>query len=286
MPAAEVLAAYQAQQGAILEWVDQAVREAWAGLGTYDRADIAKWLDALQGIVPPAQSALAELTTGMVAAVTDSAAVAVPETVYTAVRSGVSFADEYQRPFLRLWHDLKATDTPFPDLVTSSGDYAAGMAHTDTQLAMTRTMQTVVEEDDKLIGYRRTLTGKSCRFCATASTQLYGQGRRSRRGGRLGLEWRNAKAKKGKAEYGPTSTLMPLHKHCDCGVAPVTSRFDPALDHNQSILRALQDGGGPDYWKSKGFVDTEGNPLAPTDLPKSLAAVEHNAEIGPVLKAA
>lgn len=101
-----------------------------------------------------------------------------------------------------------------------------------------------------IVGYRRVLTGRSCVFCATASTKIY------RRGG-----------------------LMPLHAHCDCSVAPVFVGDDPAFDLNREVLDNLK-ARGRKYWEQRGFVDDRGRPIDPTDLPD--AKTSTNREVGEV----
>ncbi len=78
---------------------------------------------------------------------------------------------------------------------------------------------------------------------------------------------------------------MPLHTHCDCGVAPIIGDRDPGVTANRARLKALK-ARGPDYWKQSGFVDEAGLPVDPTKLPTTLARIEHNAEVGPVLNTA
>ena len=82
-------------------------------------------------------------------------------------------------------------------------------------------------------GTRRVLSGASCRFCAVASTQRY-----------------------------HVAELMPLHHHCDCGVAPIIGGFDPGRVINAELLAKLKEQGGK-YWQKRGFVDSAGEPMDP-----------------------
>jgi hypothetical protein len=109
----------------------------------------------------------------------------------------------------------------------------------------------VLEQDDRIHFYRRVLTGRSCMFCATASTQRY-------RG----------------------SDLMPLHGRCDCAVAPIFGDEDPGQVINHQVLSKLK-AKGPGYWKERGFVDANGDPIEPGR--EGPVAVRQHGELGPTL---
>ena len=111
----------------------------------------------------------------------------------------------------------------------------------------------------RFTAHRRVLTGRSCMFCATASTQRY-----------------------------RVDQLMPLHNHCDCAVAPIIGDADPGQIINHDLLGSLKKAGGSKYWKQRGLVDIDqdGNFLVagPGGTSRVLQVAERqHGELGPVL---
>jgi hypothetical protein len=70
---------------------------------------------------------------------------------------------------------------------------------TDLQLAKTHTSRSTFGRDDRVVGYRRVLTGREdCGICAVAATQRYRK-----------------------------ANLAAIHGGCDCGVQPIYAGRDP-----------------------------------------------------------
>lgn len=79
---------------------------------------------------------------------------------------------------------------------------------TDLQLATTNTAREVLQDDSRVWGYRRVLTGaENCGMCIVAATALY-----------------------------HTRNLMPLHPNCDCAVAPIVGTQDPGRFVNNHLI--------------------------------------------------
>ena len=133
---------------------------------------------------------------------------------------------------------------------------STGVMLANREAAVQGFVAVAAETGERVVGYRRVLTGASCAFCAAASTRRY-----------------------------RSEDLMPLHDHCDCDVAPIIGDRDPGNVINRDVLAELK-GRGPEYWKSKGFVGDDGKPIDPAaavendDVPVGVA--EHG-ELGPVL---
>jgi hypothetical protein len=129
------------------------------------------------------------------------------------------------------------------------------LASTDVALAQRQATLEVVGADDRIVGYRRVLTGRSCAFCATASTQRYHK-----------------------------RQLMPLHSRCDCGVAPIFGTADPGQVINRKLLtdlrKAAKETGTArkDYWRNRHVTIEEDGTVR---LPE--VKVHQHGELGPVL---
>lgn len=163
------------------------------------------------------------------------------------------------------------------------------VAQQQAQLAELRMKAAEPMPSRQIVGYRRVLTGKSCMFCAAASTQIYGLPglRREKLNDSNSVLLANGRRRRvipQARQYGPASGLMPLHAHCDCSVAPVFIGWDPAYSLNAQVLSNLKSQ-GKGYWKQRGFVDNDGNPLDPTAVPDALGASVDHPEVGPVLAA-
>lgn len=159
-----------------------------------------------------------------------------------AVRNGVAPEVVYRRPFEQIWRDLArpaspaSAPSPAPDRSTAeqrpseqraappteepgreeqrreavaSGERRARtLGLTDLQLATTHTAREVLQNDSRVFGYRRVLTGaENCGLCIVASTALY-----------------------------HTSNLMPIHNRCDCVVAVVMGSQDPGRLVNNHLV--------------------------------------------------
>lgn len=160
-----------------------------------------------------------------------------------AVRNGVVPEVVYRRPFEQVWRDLAqpapsissapssapdrstasqrpsenraAAPTKAPsreeqrrEAVASGERRARTLGLTDLQLATTHTAREVLQNDSRVFGYRRVLTGaENCGLCIVASTALY-----------------------------HTSNLMPIHNRCDCVVAVVMGSQDPGRLVNNHLV--------------------------------------------------
>ena len=124
---------------------------------------------------------------------------------------------------------------PYLDAMRAGRARSVNSAETDIALAQRDVMSRAVG-GTRIVGYRRTLTGDSCPLCRIASTQRYTR-----------------------------SSLMPLHGHCDCGVAPIIGEHDPGEVINKPLLAEL---------KQQGEIDRITQRRA---LPKARTALE-NAE--------
>lgn len=252
MADADLINRFQTQQARILDAVVDAVTRLWNGLPSHHDDQVEPFATSIALILDPAALAMGRSVDAYIARMAGARPIGIPAATFTAVREGVDPLDLWRRPFLDTW---KALDAGFPldDAIARGVQRASAMAYTNTQMAMRAATAHATGAQPKVVGYRRTLTGKSCMFCAAASTRRYRDG-----------------------------DLMELHTKCDCGVAPIVGDRDPGAIVNRKLLNDLKSR-GPDYWRQRGFVDADGQPVDPTAVPGGLARVEHHDELGPAL---
>lgn len=179
------------------DWTSPAAADAWADL----------WLP----ITDSAVEAAAVSTDAYFALAVDGEALGVGGLTAAGLR-GVPAEEYARRPLVTLYTQL-SKGVSFDDAKAVSRSRLGSMVATDVSLGQRR----AADEwslSGRVVGYRRTLTGKSCVLCAMASTQRY-------------------HAKK----------LMPIHGRCDCGVAPIVGDEDPGQVINQELLDKLHETG-------------------------------------------
>lgn len=306
---------FQVRQAVLIEAVVAAVRRLWLSLGSWNAADVARFVQLVQPAVEAAGVQMAALVDASSARIAGTQPIGVASRLGDTIVNprGVPVDDLWRRPFIEHWANLSdgkrfavsideavrrvetiaaqnvqmvmresmaevvAVHATEPELLLPSPDPDLDVIEQQKRLieSVVRRAASVdavdqdalvdavaaadvpqVGEVREIVGYRRTLTGRSCMFCAAASTRIYRRG-----------------------------DLMPLHAHCDCGVAPVLIGADPAFALNAQVLSNLK-AKGKAYWKQSGFVDNDGNPIDPTDVPESAAASVDHPEVGPVLLAA
>lgn len=132
------------------------------------------------------------------------------------IRNGIPTGDVYQRSIVEARRRIAGGAT-FDEAMAAGRARAVSTASTDVSLVNRATIDAAGDLRPWVVGYRRVLTGKSCAFCAVASTQRYKR-----------------------------AILLPLHPYCDCDVAEILGTEDPGRVINRELLSAL---------KSEGVVD-------------------------------
>lgn len=251
MTPAQLVAAYLLGYNRLTARTVQAVIAAWLALDSYDEENVEPFLARVVPVVTAAQSTTASTVDAYVARLAGLAPVGIPQ---MRDLRGVPSTEVYRRPFVTTWTQLR-DGVEWGQAVDAGRARLETIASTDVQLAQRAAMDHL-EETGRIQGYRRVIGGKACKFCATASTQRYTK-----------------------------SNLQPIHAHCDCGVAPIFADSDPGSVVNRKLLDRLKDEGA-EYWKSRGFVDDNGEPVDPTSLPRDAAPeVETHGELGSVFAA-
>lgn len=202
----------------------------FTSLGSWRDEDADRWLEQAMPVLLGAQAAIGNLTeaylTALLAdmlgqapapeALAEGAAGAAAGTgaavTGAALRNGTPPEEAYRRPFVTVWTAL-SEGRPLGEARRLGEQRLRTMAATDLQLAKTHAGQRVLSSDDRVVGYRRTLTGsRNCALCIVASTQRY---RRER--------------------------LMPIHPNCDCGIAPIVGDRDPGQVINEPLLERVHE---------------------------------------------
>ncbi len=197
-----VVTAYSNTVQAVRNRVEQFVRRAWGGLGSYRDADIDRFVALVVPVVTGGQRQVAALTdvylATIAAAVLGGAPrpVGVPVAVTNDIR-GVPADDVYHRPGITVWTAL-AAGVAIDGAIQQGLTRALTISATDLQLAATRTAQHLLSRDDRVKGFRRVTNGGCCGLCDEATDEMYG-----------------------------SDEVLPIHGSCSCGVSPVYSDEDP-----------------------------------------------------------
>lgn len=253
----QIVARYQAAYGRLRADTLARVVAAWAAYGGLSDEDADRFVAVVVPIVEGAQAATGSLVAGYVStlsrfAVGESDVVppAVGELTVGALR-GLPAEEVYRRPVV-MARTAISEGKSFVEAVAAGQDRLTQIADTDVAMAQRQATMQVVSSSDRITGYRRVLTGRSCAFCATASTQRYRK-----------------------------AQLAPLHSRCDCGVAPIFGDTDPGQVINKRLLRDIKSaakGKNADYWRSRHFTVAEDGSI---EFPP--IKVHQHGELGPVL---
>lgn len=225
--------------------------QIWSIAGGVSDAELAVFLEAIAPLVDAGQQATVATVTAYMSTAVDQSLDA-PDLPDLTLRTGIDAAEVYTRPVITARTAL--SEGRARSAALELGRQRLGhLVTTDLQLAHRSAAQRTMS-DAGVVGYRRTLTSQSCALCATASTVRY-----------------------------RTDQLMPIHDHCDCGVAPIVGDRDPGQIINRDLLRELRSAGGSDYWTDRNLRVTEdGRVLRPDDT-ELTSTVEEHGEKGPWL---
>jgi hypothetical protein len=189
-PLAERHIELQARVRASLE---RSVGTLWTGLGSYDEADIERWLRQVVPVVTAGQAQAVALVDAYLARALERQPLGVdPQEILAVTRNGVAPDEVYRRPFVDVWGGLKDGKL-WNEAVALGLERATSAAAIDAQLAMRTAAREIGQADSAIRGYRRVPDAGACEFCVLVAGQTYS-----------------------------TSDLMPVHNRCGCGVEPIT----------------------------------------------------------------
>lgn len=182
-----------AAQRRLQDTTSAAIERSFSGLGSWNDADVDRFLRQAVPIISAAQRQSTQLTDSFVAAFRQRRPLGVsPVEVGRRTRNGVLPAEVYRRPFVTLWKGLKE-GRQFEDAYNAALSRATASAAMDVQLAMRETSDLIDERDDGFFGYVRVANGDACPFCEE-------------------VDGAYVKASDGFA--------MALHNGCNCGLEP------------------------------------------------------------------
>lgn len=219
MAATDIVAAYQSRYGALRSQVERTVGALWDRYGGLSDADLARFVSSVVPVVRGAQAATDALvlasTSVLLTDVTGTGLVPLEPLSDFDLR-GVPADEVYRRPFVEARTAISLGHV-FDEAMRFGRTRATVLATSDVMLAQRSAMDRIVRTEQRVVGYRRVLTGVSCELCQIASTQRYHSG-----------------------------NLMPLHPACDCSVASVLGDEDPGQVLNDELLATLKADGAID----------------------------------------
>ena len=206
MPLSEAAAAavterFQARLATIANRASTVSLRAWEQLGAWDRVDIDRFAAATADAFKAAQAAAVNTSAGYYALLADRP-VTVPAATTTAV---------VEAPFTAYWHAL-TEGAEWAEALATGGTRAESIA-SDLIVGTSREVANLTAATG-VVGWRRVLTGSSCKFCSTVAGQRY----RSNESATFG------------------------HDHCDCIVVPIYADADPGQVINARHLAQVADG--------------------------------------------
>lgn len=227
---ARIQQAHHARLLAIRETSGGLVEDAWDAFAGLDSSSAARFVDEASRITVAAQQQTAALAVAYMEAndaiVGRSADLLVPD--LPIIRNGVAPEAVFNRSVIES-RRMVSQGAPVDRAMAAGRSRAVGAAQTDVIAANRSAISAGAESRPWVVGYRRVLTGKSCAFCATASTQRY-----------------------------KVADLQPLHFRCDCDVAEIIGKEDPGRVINKALLEDLKSlEGRPDYWNNTGYMIDE-----------------------------
>lgn len=259
---------------AIRKRVSTRVEANWRALGSWDQADVPRFLDATLPVVEAGQRRTVSLTDAYLSRVSGTRAVGLnaADLIGAAVRNGTEPATVYTRPFIQHWAAIKS-GTDFTASVSAAGVRAGQSAATDISLTMRDTATEFQNEspemDSEIVGWERVLDPDACAFCAAASTRRY--------------EYPNPTRVVAFQVKFNVDDGWPLHNNCQCSIAPVFAENDKAIQaFNERVLSNIKEanaGRDTAYWNARHFrVDGQTG-----DIIEPRVAVREHGELGPVI---
>lgn len=247
-------ATYALLTAQVRQRVTNFVTSTWLGLGSWRDEDIERFVARVVPVVAGGQRQIASLTdaylseqVGEMFGVSSAArGIASDDVTGSAVRNGADPRDVYRRPAIETYTALKQ-GLPLDAAVQRGADRIGQLVSTDMQLARTHASRAVLSRSPAQY-YRRVLNGsENCALCVVASTQRY-----------------------------KVSNLMPVHTHCDCGIAPIKgNRVPHVLDRTQleAVHAAVERvTGEPSDRSGRGEIDF-----------RQIMVVRDHGEYGPTL---
>lgn len=234
-------------QARIRRSTKDAVQRLWLELGSYNEADVERFVRQAGRIVDGGQRQAVAIANAFIAGRLGKRVKGLPVDSLIGKNARKAPKDDvYRRPFISLWGGLKegkSFENAFAEATTLAGTLAA----TDVQLAARNGIRSAGRAYNAA-GYERVPDGNACDLCLIASTQRY---------------W--------------IEDLMPIHSNCGCGVEPLSEETGQVI--NPDLLQTLNDRGAVQK-----ITDQRIASRARAAAERGTEVAVHNsAELGPVL---
>lgn len=190
---ASLVSTHLQAQARLRQIVFTAIATIWQGLGTYDEADVERFVDAAVPIVLAGQTQAVALTEAFIMRRLRLEPIGLPvdELTGAAVRGGTPPEEVYKRPFVNVWTAL-GKNVPWEQAVAAGEARATGSAEMDVQLSHRASYGAVQRLEPRIKGYRRRANGGACKFCLLVN-----------------------------GAFVKSADAMPLHNRCGCGLDPI-----------------------------------------------------------------
>lgn len=152
-------------QARIAARTSQHVVQAWSDLGSWDRRDIARFVEATDPHLAAAKKAAVVLAVGFYAQILQTRAPAIPV-------NSVDVTYRADTAFTALWHGL-SEGRPFPDALNAGQSIAEAQVDRFIASAARRTGDHVTAATRHRTAWKRIPSGNACPFCVRASGQTY-----------------------------------------------------------------------------------------------------------------
>lgn len=225
----------------------------WTDLGSWNDADVERFVDRVAPLVQAGQMQTATLTDGYIAQVLSEMTGATVRPLglsredVTDLR-GVPVAEVYRRPFVEIWTGLKNGQS-FADALNIGQDRLLRLVDDDLSLSHRTMTSAAFTQHDHVSRYRRVIRpelarGGTCGLCIAAASQVY-----------------------------RSDNLMAVHSRCHCEVLPILADSDPGATFNDEDIKSVY-----------GRAAAESDGLDAASLKKVRFTVHEHGELGPVLR--
>jgi hypothetical protein len=161
-----LVAQWQAQVARISQGAVATKASAWDSLGSWNRADIARYDAVAVRVDAAAKQAAVSSSEGFYATLTERPVVGLSADSVPSIRP------DPRDPFTTVWHQLKM-GTQFDDALASGRAVLEGTTTKHIVNTSRMTGDAWAEASGVRMMWRRVLTGVSCEWCALVSTQAY-----------------------------------------------------------------------------------------------------------------
>jgi hypothetical protein len=209
-----------AQREALAERIIALIEREWSSLGSWDSADVDRFLARVLPIVNGGQKMTARMVDVHISQLlTDMTGGQVNVTGISSADledlRGVPAAEVYRRPFVKVWEALKVGEL-FDNAVEMGRVRLNEIADDDLALAYRHANKLALSRQPSVTGYRRIVRpelskGGTCQLCRLASENRYHK-----------------------------SDLLPIHTHCRCAIMPIVGSTDPGKRLNDVDLGPVE----------------------------------------------